>query len=313
MQKLKKIQQQINKFTLPKIKIKFIPSYMFILAMLVFSSCRINKKLLSEIDNANSKLLIVTNELNKKIEQQHEDGNIEDAIKIKFEEKVAVLRLNALKRDSVLKITKKYNRNFFTGVTHAGKLRKIERIFSGYGTQINDEVALQTIITSSININSFYKFKSASFFPPGEYKISSEIIPLAKEVFSPIVDSIIKFTNLYSNTKLLAQIATYGYADGTGIAEDSPLFNEMKILIRDKPLTKENINSHLSYLRAIEVGKIISELIEEKKDKFTNFEKLKIEIINEGKGEEMPEKNRSYNISDERRRIVKLFWKVLPE
>ena len=104
-----------------------------------------------------------------------------------------------------------------------------------------------------------------------------------------------------------------GFADGTGISNESTLYDTLINISGDRELSKEELNKKLSELRALELTKQISSIVLEK-GLLINSKNLKIEYIYQGKGEEYPFLHiKDYTIDDPRRRIVLCYWVVLPD
>jgi outer membrane protein OmpA-like peptidoglycan-associated protein len=153
----------------------------------------------------------------------------------------------------------------------------------------------------------------AVFFGPGEYIIPEEKYSLAKEYFSPVIDSLMKFSNKFSAVNRTASIVLNGYADATGIGEGSNLYNLLLARLNKTTATKEELNAALSDLRAENLRVFLNRLMDERKNDFLNLNALTFENIRRGMGEKLPDpKITDYTIDDARRRIVLCYWSVLP-
>jgi outer membrane protein OmpA-like peptidoglycan-associated protein len=157
-------------------------------------------------------------------------------------------------------------------------------------------------------------FEMAVFFGPGEYIIPEEKYSLAKEYFSPVIDSLMKFSNKFSAVNRTASIVLNGYADATGIGEGSNLYNLLLSRLNKTTATKEELNAALSDLRAENLRVFLNRLINERKNDFINLSAVAFENIRRGMGEKLPDpKITDYTIDDARRRIVLCYWSVLPD
>ena len=207
-------------------------------------------------------------------------------------------------------INKTFCRNTFVKNTSLGQPKKIENIHFGFGTQIYVDSSVQMVNESSVDLRRFESYKSVSLFPKSQFAIDPNIKPLALKTFSPLLDSIVARAKKRPSPQLIAQILIYGYTDGIQTAGNSPLYKSLRPLMTKVPMTKENMNRQLSYLRATELGKIINEIIDARISLFEPYQKVFIQIVQVGKGEEMPDQKKKYKVDDERRRVVKIYWKV---
>ncbi len=156
-------------------------------------------------------------------------------------------------------------------------------------------------------------FSLAAFFGPGGYAIPAEKLEKATIYFSPVIDSLIKFSNKYAEKPRTASIIVNGYADGSQISKGSKLYNELAASLKIAEPTKEQLNIRLSALRAEELSKLFTKTIEEKSVKFIALPKIIFENLEIGRGEQLPDPTiKNYKENDDRRRIVIVYWSVLP-
>jgi cell division protein FtsL len=157
-------------------------------------------------------------------------------------------------------------------------------------------------------------FSLAAFFGPGGYIIPQDKIPFAKQYFSPIIDSLVKFSNKYETLFRIAGLVVNGYADASKISPGSKLYNVIADYLKNDKPTKEELNAGLSALRAEEISKLLESTIKERYPEFKSIDKVIIEYVQAGNGEKLPDpKIKDYKTNDERRRIVIIFWSVLPD
>ncbi len=208
-------------------------------------------------------------------------------------------------------IDKDFRRSTFVSKTGVGHPQKVDNIHFGFGPQLHANPLVHNLNESKIDVRNFNSYKSISLFPKGQFLIEDGIRPLAIKTFSPLVDSIIGRAKQQASHSLIVQILIYGYTDGVRISDQSPLYQTLRPYMKKIPMTSENINLHLSYLRANEIGKIISEIVDQRKSDLDSFDKVFIQIVQEGKGEELPDAKKKYETNDERRRVVKIFWRVM--
>jgi len=175
-------------------------------------------------------------------------------------------------------------------------------------------LALYMMIKDGLNVADFKQFDLAAFFGPGKYQIPEEKADIAALSFSPVVDSLMLFSNRYSQYPRTATLIVLGFADGTGISSGSELYYTLLDELRKPQAEKEELNQKISELRAKELIKQMTNLYLKKATGFNEVDKLKIEYIGQGKGESLPIAGiKDYTVDDERRRIVLCYWAVLPD
>jgi hypothetical protein len=156
-------------------------------------------------------------------------------------------------------------------------------------------------------------FSLAAFFGPGGYIIPKDKYAIATEYFSPIIDSLLKFSNNYESLLRTASIMIEGYADATKIAPNTPLYKTLAAFMHRKTPSKQELNTALSALRAIEIRQFLDMLVKEKTNSFVSIDKVTFFNFESGMGEILPDPAiRNYTTNDERRRIVLIYWSVLP-
>jgi hypothetical protein len=175
-------------------------------------------------------------------------------------------------------------------------------------------LSLYMMIKDGLNVADFKQFDLAAFFGPGKYQIPEDKVDIAAQSFSPLVDSLIFFSNKYNQYPRTATLIILGFADGTGITSGSDLYYTLLDALKKPQAEKEELNQKLSELRSSELIKQMTNLYLKKATGFTEVEKLTIEYVGQGKGEALPISSiKDYSVDDERRRIVLCYWVVLPD
>lgn len=167
-------------------------------------------------------------------------------------------------------------------------------------------------------------FNLAAFFGPGGYIIPADKRQIAKQYFTPIVDSIVVFSNKYETIMRTSTVIVHGYADATSIGAGSSLYGKVAAYLKEeypekykngigKPI-KEELNAGLSAMRAEEISRLLNTILMSKYPDFKSINKITFEFTEVGNGEKLPDPRISdYKKNDERRRIVIIFWSVLPD
>ena len=161
---------------------------------------------------------------------------------------------------------------------------------------------------------NFAKFNTATFFSTGGFQIPNDKIKTAENVFSPILDSLISFVKKYPSKQMNSSIVCYGYADEQPFKSHTELWTILTTNLNDTNATRQTLNIELSRLRSENVSTILQSLLQQKAKLFPDSSISKVQFIKIGKGEEYPNKTiTDYTGSDERRRIVVVFWNALPK
>ena len=156
-------------------------------------------------------------------------------------------------------------------------------------------------------------FSLGAFFGPGGYHIPAQKFDTARKYFSPIIDSLLLFSNAHTSVLRTATVIVNGHADASNISAGSKLYDTLiKVLNKQAPSSKE-LNTALSSLRAEEISNLLTNLLKERANEFTSIDKVFFESIEKGMGEQLPSpKITDYKKNDDRRRVVLIFWNVLP-
>jgi len=171
-----------------------------------------------------------------------------------------------------------------------------------------------TMIDDGLSIAQQYLFNLAAFFGPGKYQIHEEKKGEAAITFSPILDSISSFYKKYNDVSKFATIRILGFADGMGFNMDSETAKNLLLLLNDSLATKEQLNGKLSELRARNIANLLDNILSTKIDNYKDIQHLEFLFFETGKGEAYPSKKiTDYQVNDERRRVVLLFWSILPK
>ena len=155
--------------------------------------------------------------------------------------------------------------------------------------------------------SQYHKFPMASFFAPWLFTLTNEKRTQALKLFAPLMDSI----RQSGADSLRAEILVIGYTDEQLFtAEMLAQLPQFEGMLNDANQTQRNAQLYLSYLRAREIGSIIEQELSAFPEMFASFSNILITLNMEGRGTEFPEENKLYKPIDEKRRIVKVYWKI---
>jgi outer membrane protein OmpA-like peptidoglycan-associated protein len=292
-----------------------------LIALIVVSclvSCRTAKKaqftaILQSASDQQKKEAEKIDQLDKKTATKLVEGNIDDSIVHFIDRRLAKYQHRIDSVNSVIYDlkTKLENRKTFRKEFKSIQTRIL--LLDSFTKNAQPREYVFYMIDDGLDKTKRTLFEMAAFFGPGGYIIPEEKYSLAKQYFSPVIDSLMKFSNQYSKISRMATIVLNGYADATGISEGSPLYILLISRLNQTTATKEELNAALSELRAENLRLFLNNMITQRSAEFTNLQSLTFENIKRGMGEKLPDPSiKDYQVNDERRRIVLCYWSVLP-
>ena len=185
---------------------------------------------------------------------------------------------------------------------------------NNYNNNSSRRLYRYTMIKDGLSIADKKLYELAAFFGPGRYIIPDEKKEVAYLLFSPLVDSIKGFSNKYSDIQQTASLIINGFADATGVSPGSNLYNILATALNKTSPEKAELNMQLSQFRANAIANCLDTLIQMKSHEFKSWSTFKINSYEYGQGETLPTKTiTDYTENDERRRVVLIYWCVLPE
>jgi hypothetical protein len=191
--------------------------------------------------------------------------------------------------------------------------KRIHIVDSVVKTNAENNAYVITMIEDGMSKSKPNLFSLAAFFGAGGYTIPAAKSVLAQQYFSPIIDSLVKFSNQYASVNRTAALITDGYADAATIMPGTTLYKKIADYLGESKPSKAQLNAGLSALRAEEISKLLNVILKEKYPDFKTIDKIVFEFTETGKGEKLPDPTiKNYKTNDERRRIVIIYWSVLP-
>ncbi|MEI9943545.1 MAG: hypothetical protein WDN26_04930 [Chitinophagaceae bacterium] len=259
----------------------------------------------------NARIDSLSKRVNDILKQGKIDQHIDTVIQKKLDAYVKKLDVAKDKTegiDSLINQKKEFRENYKSFVLPA--LDSLKQSNASYA----ERMKLYLMMENMLDIANYNLYDLAAFFGPGKYIIPIDKIGLAEQSFSPIVDSLMKFSNRYSEIPKTATLVILGFADETGFSDDTNLLDTLRALAGDPNASKKELNLKLSELRSKELIKRLMQALITKASSYNNYQNLRIEYIGQGKGEALPLPTISdYSTDDPRRRIVLCYWIVLPD
>jgi hypothetical protein len=297
---------------------KIITGIFFITAIVLLTSCFSSKKnaLIKKLETAKSLAKDDAAKIGAMLQKKDEKANEE-----KIDSLINVNITNNINTHKAQLDTFSNSMSFIDSVISTGKLfrkNKAEikaklKLIENYMANSNVRLRRFQMIDEGLDIAEQKLFKLAAFFGGGKYEIPAEKVNDAKNSFSAILDSVANFYNKYNDLDKKATIVILGYADGTGFNKEGPTYKALVALINNGEPSKEKINQKLSELRANNIANLLEIMLAERIPNYSTIEKIDFEYLQQGKGEEYPSKKiTNYTIDDEHRKVVLLFWNILP-
>lgn len=302
--------------TVIRFKISFL---FFFIPFIVFTSCSGSKRaaIKKELNaaknmskNDSKKIADINTIKTVKFNEEKIDSSINSNINQKlsyYKFKLDSLSTSISFLDSVIKTGHLYNKNK-SEIIHQLK------IIRSYKNDSIVRLRRFEMIDEGLSIAEQHLFNLAAFFGPGKYEIPSDKKSAAEQKFTPILDSLTSFYNKYKDVDRYGTVRILGFADGTGFNKESETFKTLTGLLNDSTASKEVINGKLSELRAKNIANLMEEILSKKIYNFNAIKNLDFIFLETGKGENLPSKKiTDYTENDERRRVVLLFWSILPK
>lgn len=229
-------------------------------------------------------------------------------------------RLNGFKRgmdsidNNIVYLEKKLTKPKEFRKEYKGVITSKVILLENYNNHSSLRIYKMNMINEAIQIADKKLYELAAFFGPGKYIIPEEKFDVASVAFSPLVDSLKYFANKYDSIQSTATLVVNGFADGMDFSTESEMYQTLLTYLKKTTASKEELNQAISELRAQEISKLIEVILQKKGTGFKAADKIKFHFYGYGQGETLPTKTiTDYQTDDERRRIVLIYWIVLPD
>ncbi len=301
---------------------KNIRFYSIILISLFLVSCYGSKKaqmnqVLQQADAVQKAEAKIVEDTKQKVEDRLKSEDIDSEIADSIKAKIAKYStdLDSFK-NAINFIDSKINTSKWSYDNNKTQIGESFGLIDRYKSKSNYRLRRFTMINESLDVivSQQHMFDLAAFFGPGKYDIPDDKKDIAEKSFSPLIDSLVKFYNKYADIEKKATLVILGYADGSGFSPESEIYKNIVEKLNDSTATKERMNQKLSEWRAINIGNLMEYSIERKIPNYKDIKLIDFLFVEKGKGEDYPSKKvTDYKTDDERRRVVLLFWNILPK
>lgn len=171
-----------------------------------------------------------------------------------------------------------------------------------------------SLIDNLLSTNTFTQLNTASMFGPGEFIIDAVNNSSATDPFKKVTDDMLAFAAKFPNKKLNGTFIVLGYADGQQIGQGSALDSTLRLSMGVETATGPQLNKELSRLRAKSVTEVLKGIVTQKTSGIEIYKNLTVDYLPQGRGEEFPNpKIKDYREDDDRRRVVFVYWSILPD
>jgi hypothetical protein len=296
---------------------KLIPGFFVSGFLLLLSSC-VSKRKITQLKDSVATQKVLLNRLDSTItalnnfsKEKNSIGELDDTSAVSINKLlVKEAATTKVRTDSLTDIQTK----MAAKRVKKKEYKNLVTLISSGTSIISTRMETVDFIDQLLKQQTFIKFNTAAFFPSGAYKIPAEKYAEAKTIFSPLVDSLVGFVKRFPNMSIVSSIVSTGYADGQGFGEGGELVTTLTANLGKTEASKEELNMELSRLRAEEVAGVLIEIWKEKVQQLNAASPMNTRFFKAGKGEEYPNKKiKDYQVEDERRRIVVIYWNALPD
>jgi hypothetical protein len=285
---------------------KHLSFFLIGIAALMLFSCSSTRNQLKQtavlLASENQEMTVINKKTEAKAAQALETGSIDTQISLSFKTRFKELDQNIQQRDSLISLLQKER-----------DIEKLKESIQSIERKIKYDSVSLGIMNESIDLKTYYEYPARAIFPSGKYKITDENSHDVRKLFKGAIDSIVYYANKYPTHKLTIHMITYGYADGQGFREGSDLYKELTEATGSDHPQREDMNQVLSQYRADGISAFLNDILFTQEGyRFINRIRIQVDTVGFGKGEEFPHSNIAYETEDERRRIVKFYWKIIP-
>ncbi len=222
----------------------------------------------------------------------------------RYSDSVKLVLLKHIQEDSIILSRRIRHRSVDT------LTQRVQRMTEEVKTNLDN----LSLIDNLLSTNTFTQLNTASVFGPGEFIIDMVANPSASDPFKKVADDMLAFAAQFPNKKLNGTFIVLGYADGQQIAQGTPLDSTLRLSIGVETASGPQLNKELSRLRSKSVTEVLQRIVAQKTSGIETYKNLKVDYLPQGRGEDFPNpKIKDYREDDERRRVVFVYWSILPD
>lgn len=214
-------------------------------------------------------------------------------------------------RDSIQNRIQQYDALLAASSRKKRKLRKAHEYFNYVSTLYKSDLANVLFFDELLAANTFTKLNTAVFFGPGEYRVADP--KAAEKLLNEVTRKVLDFSEKHSDRTLYASFIVLGYADQQDYVPGSDLYKDLTSNATTSSPSRIQLNVEMSNRRANAITSILRNQYRLLRSNYQNS-KIVPSFFSIGKGEQLPAGNiTDYKAIDERRRVVLIYWSVLPK
>jgi hypothetical protein len=214
-------------------------------------------------------------------------------------------------RESIQSRMQQYNAIASTGYKSRKKNKKALEYFAHVSTLYKADLENALFFDELLAANTFAKLNTAVFFGSGQYKIESNT--QAEKMLGSVTEEVLSFAAKHSDRVLHASFIVLGYADEENFTPGSELYKDLAKNVSESSPSRVQLNVEMSNKRANSITSILRDQYRLQRSNYP-ITNLSNSFISIGKGEQLPAgKITDYKAIDERRRVVLIYWSVLPK
>jgi hypothetical protein len=214
-------------------------------------------------------------------------------------------------RDSIESRIQQYEAIASSGYKNKRKNRKALEYFNHVSSLYKADLENALFFDELLAANTFAKLNTAVFFGSGQYKVENNTI--AEKMLGSVTEEVLSFAAKHSDRALHASFIVLGYADEEDFTSGGELYKDLAQKITTQSPDRVHLNVEMSNRRASSITNIIRDQYRLQRSNYP-VANLSSSFISIGKGEQLPAgKITDYKPIDERRRVVLIYWSVLPK
>lgn len=266
-------------------------------------------KLVKQNDN----LLSSLNDIELLITSKTKSGELIPEASKDYSNRIMELMRNTNSRQRILLEYKGLTARLLSRLEEHKQIRSIEEKSRNFVEEYEADRKIAMAIRDVLNLSALFDYKKLAYFAPTQYLIPDSIRPKARKVYSPITDTMLAISRRYPDINWRMNVICTGYSDDMQTPKSSPLYKEMCKRVGVLELNQSQINRAMAFQRGRDLTKLMEELFTDYVLQLPRNKSVEFVTINDDKQVGYPFKNRTYQKIDENRRVVKVYWYMLPK
>lgn len=290
---------------------KKIAIHSFLILFLVSYSFLLSGQKVYTIQVGNERLLTLCERLKDKNIEVQKLGEADAVYTNTIAHKIDSIIERSQERRSFIRELKRINSSALPSTFHNLRYQALNNRLKREDKPLAADFAYCNVIQKVLSLSKKFKENKKVYFATDKYKIPATLKPVAKEIYRPAIDDIIRVANQFKDLPFTAVLRTTGYSDNKQVSKSSDLYADMSEKMQTNELSNDEINTYLSYLRSYDVSDILRDLMSEKSKYLFEPKNLDIDYEKVGKGNKLPI-SKEKAMPNKKRRVVYVYWHILP-